>query len=196
MSTQSEMSRFEGSDGSVPVRHLKFSCKHTWKSAHPKIGEKNSCLLRVEGSGCLIGGRVPRTVPIVTRQSIMPSAPSGTRRLRPPGMRAQRRTLYPREPPAPAASTRPSRVRSPQRDSKSMRAGSLPSRRAGPPGRRDEHAGRGLYHTPCRAGQAGGPASHRRLPLREFSRAMAVRGPESAHMCWKSIWYYCNVSTC
>ena len=31
---------------------------------HPKIREKKSCLLRVEESDCLIGGRV---VPIVTR---------------------------------------------------------------------------------------------------------------------------------
>lgn len=152
MSTQSEMSRFEGSDGSVPVRHLKFSCKHTGKSAHPKIGEKNSCLLRVEGSGCLIGGRVPRPVPIVTRA--IHHALSAVGDAAPPPARdaSPRRTLYPREPPAPAASTRPSRVRSPQRDSKSMRAGRLPSRRAGPPGRRDERAGRGLYHAPCRAG--------------------------------------------
>lgn len=61
------MSRFEGSDGSVPVRHLKFSSKHTRKSSHPKTREKNSCLLRVGESGCLIGGRVPLTVPTVTQ---------------------------------------------------------------------------------------------------------------------------------
>lgn len=118
------MSRFEGSDGSVPVRHLKFSCKHTWKSSHPKIGEKNSCLLRVEGSGCLIGGRVPRTVPIVTRaihhalSAVGDAAPPPARDASPEA------DALPQEPPAPAASTRPSCVRSPQRDSKSTRAGS------------------------------------------------------------------------
>lgn len=63
---RSEMSWFEGSDGSVPVRHLKFSSKHTWKSSHPKTREKNSCLLRVGESGCLIGRRVPLTVATVT----------------------------------------------------------------------------------------------------------------------------------
>ena len=45
----------------------------------------------------------------------MSSAPQATGRLRPPGVQAQRRTLNPCEPRAPAACRRPRRVRGPRR---------------------------------------------------------------------------------
>lgn len=49
----------EGSFDSVPVRHLlEAPGEDTWKSSSPKIREKNSCLLRLEESDPLIGGRV------------------------------------------------------------------------------------------------------------------------------------------
>lgn len=95
------MSRFEGSDGSVPVRHLKFMQAHR-EERSPQNQEKNSCLLRVEEAAVLSGGR-SATAGADSEPRGNPSCPQrrGGRSLRPPGCEPKAGRCTP-EPPAPA----------------------------------------------------------------------------------------------